>query len=206
MNYMKCDIIHGYLCWEGLKEKSSSSLPLVSRSITWGGLVSVSSSSWWSTLTIKLVVDDTGDKVSVSVSELSLSSKLVPRVEWPVVLWRCSVRPEEAATLDRVELPPRVTVGDLDPLPPCFFFTALRQFIRALDVCSSKMDFFMLEPICIHVHHSQLKLSLVHSEMDFYTLNLFPNFCLFVIFVIERSRTVWRNWGCSQRCTWVTRA
>ena len=54
-----------------------------------------------------------------------------------------------------VELPPRVTVGDLDPFPPCLFFTAMCHFLRAFDVCSSNMDFFMREPICNnHKSHS----------------------------------------------------
>lgn len=43
-----------------------------------------------------------------------------------------------------------VRIGELPPVlpPPRFFFTAaIRQFMRALDVCSSKIDFFMFDPI-----------------------------------------------------------
>ena len=29
----------------------------------------------------------------------------------------------------------------------CFFLAPARQFLRALEVCSSKMDCFMVEPI-----------------------------------------------------------
>lgn len=39
--------------------------------------------------------------------------------------------------------------GDLFGPFPCFFFTAWRHFIRAFDVCSSNMDFFICDPIWI---------------------------------------------------------
>ena len=42
-----------------------------------------------------------------------------------------------------------VHIGNLGPdFPSAFFFTAVScHFLRALDVCSSKMDLFMVDPI-----------------------------------------------------------
>lgn len=36
-----------------------------------------------------------------------------------------------------------------EDFPTCGFFAAMCQFLSALEVCSSKMDLFMLDPICI---------------------------------------------------------
>lgn len=44
-------------------------------------------------------------------------------------------------------LPPNFFVGIAARSP--FFFTLLCQLIKAFEVCSSKIDFFMCDPICV---------------------------------------------------------
>lgn len=136
---------YGFFGGAGLaKEKSSSFLV----SSSWRGTSTsvTSSSSSSSTLTIKLVVAVVGDNASASKSDSPWSSKVYgDRVECPVVLNRCNACAEE--TVDTLGLTlPSVREGVFPPFA-CLFFTSMCHFFRALDVWSSKTDFFIREPI-----------------------------------------------------------